>query len=111
MLLSAKLFRLARPPPGRAPGDRQGAERAGDRLAGTVTPDTAARVGQILGAKVIVTGRVFDAGDKVFLVAKFIGVETSRVYGETATIPEIKALDKGVDELAEKVQKVISSKV
>ncbi len=56
------------------------------------------------------TGRVFDAGDKVFLVAKIIGVETSRVYGETATIPEIKALDKGVDELAEKVQKVISSK-
>lgn len=79
-------------------------------LAGTVTPDTVARVGQLLGAKVVVTGRVFDAGDKVFLVAKIIGVETSRVYGETATIPEIKALDKGADELAEKVQKVISSK-
>ncbi len=79
-------------------------------LAGTVTPDTAAKVGQLVGARVIVTGRVFDAGDKVFLVAKIIGVETSRVYGETATIPDIKALDKGVEELAGKVQKVISSR-
>lgn len=79
-------------------------------LAGTVTPDTAAKVGQLVGARVIVTGRVFDAGDKVFLVAKIIGVETSRVYGETATIPDIKALDKGVEELAGKVQRVISSR-
>jgi len=79
-------------------------------LAGTVTPDTAAKVGQLVGAKVIVTGRVFDAGDKVFLVAKIISVETSRVYGETATFPDIKALDKGVDDLAEKVQKVIAAR-
>ena len=54
-------------------------------LSGNVTPETAAKVGQLTGAKVIVTGRVFGAENKCFAVAKIIGTETSRVYGETAT--------------------------
>lgn len=51
-------------------------------LAGTVTPDTAAKVGTLTGAKVLVTGRVFKADAELILVAKIIGTETSRVYGE-----------------------------
>src|SRR5580658_9056208 len=51
-------------------------------LSGTVTPDSAARVGQLTGAKVLVTGRVFKVEDNLVLVAKIIGTETSRVYGE-----------------------------
>jgi Curli production assembly/transport component CsgG len=51
-------------------------------LSGTVSPDTAAKVGQLTGAKVLVTGRVFKADDQTILVAKVIGTETSRVYGE-----------------------------
>ena len=33
-------------------------------LSGTVYPDTAAKVGQLTGAKVLVTGRVFKADDR-----------------------------------------------
>ncbi len=54
-------------------------------LSGTVTPDSAARVGQLTGAKVLVTGRVFEADNQLIIVAKIIGTETSRVYGEMAS--------------------------
>lgn len=76
-------------------------------LSGTVTADTAAKFGAITGAKVLVTGRLFEAGDKYFLVAKIMSTETSRVYGETATLNDPAALDKAVDELAAKVRRTV----
>lgn len=51
-------------------------------LSGTVSSESAAKVGQLTGAKVLVTGRVFKADDQTIIVAKVIGTETSRVYGE-----------------------------
>src|ERR1035441_5828838 len=39
-------------------------------LSGTVSPDTAAKVGHLTGAKVFVTGRVFKADKELILVAK-----------------------------------------
>lgn len=51
-------------------------------LSGTVTPDSAAKVGKLTGAKVLVTGRVFKTDTELFIVCKIIGTETSRVYGE-----------------------------
>ena len=51
-------------------------------LSGTIEPETAARVGHLTGAKVLVTGRVFNVGRETMIVAKIIGTETSRVYGE-----------------------------
>ena len=72
-------------------------------LSGTVSPETAARVGNLTGAKVLITGRLFDAGGKFYLVAKVIGVETSRVYGETVPFGDLAALDRAVAELAPKI--------
>ena len=51
-------------------------------LSGTVSPDTAAKVGHLTGAKVLVTGRVFKADKELVIVAKIIGTETTRVYCE-----------------------------
>lgn len=76
-------------------------------LSGNVTPDAAAKVGQLTGAKVLVTGRLFPVGNKCFAVAKIIGTETSRVYGETATFGSPDGLDRAVDELASKIVSVI----
>lgn len=53
-------------------------------LSGTVAADTAARVGTLTGAKVLVTGSVFKADKSILAVAKVIGTETGRVYGLTA---------------------------
>ena len=50
-------------------------------LSGTVNSATAAKVGQITGARVLVTGNVFRAGNETLAVAKVIGTETSRTYG------------------------------
>jgi hypothetical protein len=56
-------------------------------LSGTVDPDTAARIGRLVGAKVLVAGRVFRSGDDVVAVTRMIGTETGRVYAETARLP------------------------
>jgi hypothetical protein len=59
-------------------------------ISGTVSTESAAKVGQLTGAKVLVIGRAFKAGKDTVLVAKIIGTETSRVYGEmvkSATVP------------------------
>jgi hypothetical protein len=76
-------------------------------LSGTVNSETAAKVGALTGAKILITGRLFDVGEKYFLVAKIMSTETSRVYGETATFSDLSALDKAVAELAQKVQVVV----
>ena len=72
-------------------------------LTGTVTPETAAKVGYLTGAKVLITGRVFNAGDKFYIVAKIISTETGRVYGETATFDDPKGLETAVQELTPKI--------
>lgn len=79
-------------------------------LSGTVTPDTAAKVGALTGAKVLVTGRLFDSGSKFFLVTKIMSTETSRVYGETATFNDLSTMDRAVAELATKVDDVIGKR-
>ena len=66
-------------------------------VSGLVDPSEAVQVGQLTGAKLIVTGSVIQAGDKLILVAKIIGTETSRVAGTS-----IKGqVDQDLDELAE----------
>jgi hypothetical protein len=79
-------------------------------LSGNVSSETAAKVGQLTGAKVLVTGRVFKTDDDLILVAKIIGVETSRVYGEivkghgSATVADLS------DQLAKKIAKTVTEK-
>ena len=55
-------------------------------ISGTVNPDTAARLGRLIGAKALVTGRVFPTGDNLLVIARVIGTETGRVYAESATV-------------------------
>ena len=70
---------------------------------GVVSPDTAAKLGALTGARVLITGRLFNTGDKFYVVAKVIGTETGRVYGETATFADPSALDKAIADLAQKI--------
>lgn len=79
-------------------------------LSGNVTPETAAKVGNLTGAKVLVTGRFFEVGRKFYLVAKIMSTETSRVYGETVTFDGLATLDAAVLELAPKIQAVVEKK-
>lgn len=79
-------------------------------LSGTVLPETAAKIGQLTGAKVLVTGRLFQAGPQYFLVAKVMSTETSRVFGETTQFGNLANLSAATTELADKVGKLITER-
>jgi hypothetical protein len=51
-------------------------------LSGNVDFGAAAKVGQLTGAKVLVTGRVMRMREGIVLIASIIGTETSRIYSE-----------------------------
>lgn len=79
-------------------------------LSGTVNSDTAAKVGQLTGAKVLVTGRAFKVEKETIIVAKIIGTETSRVYGEMVKgTPAVSITDLSSD-LAKKIGTTITEK-
>lgn len=56
-------------------------------LSGNISPESAARIGQLTGAKVLVTGEIFslsnDDQDQIVIIAKVIGTETGRVFAQT----------------------------
>jgi hypothetical protein len=79
-------------------------------LSGTVSPDTAAKVGHLTGAKVLVTGRVFKADKELILVAKIIGTETSRVYGELVKGTAAASITDLSTELARKIAATVTQK-
>jgi hypothetical protein len=76
-------------------------------LSGTVTSESAAKVGQLTGAKILVTGRVFKTDTELFIVAKIIGTETSRVYGELVK----GGVDASISDLSETLAKKIATDV
>ncbi len=77
-------------------------------LSGNVTPDTAARIGQLVGAKVIVSGRVFETGGKGYIVAKVMSTETGRVFGALVTGRSLTDLDAPVADLSGKIADVLA---
>ena len=79
-------------------------------LSGTVTSETAAKVGHLTGAKVLVTGRVFKADKELIMVSKIIGTETSRVYGELVKGTPASSLTDLSNELAKKIAAIIDQK-
>ena len=79
-------------------------------LSGTVSSESAAKVGQLTGAKVLVTGRVFKAEDQTIIVAKIIGTETGRVYGEVVNGKPGAAITDLAVELAKKIAADVEQK-
>jgi hypothetical protein len=77
-------------------------------LSGVVKPGETTKIGQLTGAKLLVTGAVFQADKNIHIVAKVIGTETSRVVAvavEGKTNDELAPL---VDKLAEQLSDQIA---
>lgn len=72
-------------------------------LSGAVNPGEAIAIGQLTGARLIVTGSVFQVSDKLYLVAKIIGTETSRVVGASVSGGNGRGVDELGAELGDKV--------
>ncbi|HBC86686.1 MAG TPA: hypothetical protein DCZ94_07020 [Lentisphaeria bacterium] len=75
-------------------------------ISGAVNPGQAIQIGQLTGAKILLTGSVFKVKDKTFLVAKVISTETSRVLGKS--VDGTDALDALATKLAGEVNETIS---
>lgn len=79
-------------------------------LSDAVTPAQAAKVAQLTGAEVLISGRVFAVQDRVHLVAKVISASTSRVFGATSSYDRGKPLDGAVEKLGKDVAKLLAEK-
>ncbi|HEX4121604.1 MAG TPA: CsgG/HfaB family protein [Verrucomicrobiae bacterium] len=78
---------------------------------GLVSTETAAKIGSLTGAKVLVTGRVFRADKDLFIVAKIVGTETSRVFGALEKGPaESASISDLSSDLAKQISKLIADK-
>lgn len=91
--------------------ERAKLDKAIDELAlgktGLVDEAAAARIGHMVGAQVLVTGRAFPLDDELFIVAKVIGVETSRVFAAKTSGSLSGKLSPMVKELSDGVSKVL----
>jgi hypothetical protein len=72
-------------------------------LSGTISQESAAKVGQLTGARLLVTGRVMKADRDTIIVAKLIGTETSRVFAEKATLTPTGSMADTVAALEKKL--------
>jgi TolB-like protein len=72
-------------------------------ISGTVQPDTAATIGRLIGAKALVTGRLFSSGGDLIVVTRMIGTETGRVYAESVTLAASEPPSRFADILADRL--------
>ncbi len=79
-------------------------------LSGIVNPSTATRVGQLTGAKILIVGSVIKVDKTVYLVARVVGTETSRVMAVKVQGAVSDALPELVDKLASAITDTIAQK-
>ena len=77
---------------------------------GMVNSETAARIGQLTGARVLVTGRLFNTAGETNLVLKIMSAETSRVFGLAANFSVGAPMGEPVEKLAEKLAALLREK-
>ena len=72
-------------------------------LSGLTQPGTAARVGQLVGARALVMGRLFFVGEELTATSRVIGTETSRVFVTRASLPAGRSVGELASQVAEKL--------
>jgi TolB-like protein len=76
-------------------------------LSGMVKPAEAIKIGQLTGAKIIVTGSVLQSDNSLVLVAKIFSSETSRVVGASVKGKANDALTDLAEQLSVEIGKTI----
>ena len=76
-------------------------------VSGMINSDQAAKIGQLTGAKVLVSGRVIKAGkEHLIIVANIVGTETGRLFAE-----KIEGAPDKFAELSEDLSKKIAQSI
>lgn len=78
-------------------------------LSGMVSAQQATQIGQLSGAKIIITGTVFEIEDSIMIVAKIIGTETSRVMGASVKGDIDDSIIDLAEELSDEIVEIIVS--
>lgn len=79
-------------------------------LSGMVASGQTTKLGELCGARILVTGNVMQVDRSIYLVAKIIGTETSRVLGQSVKGEASAALDVLAEQLAAKVAETIRTR-
>lgn len=79
-------------------------------LSGTVSPASAARIGFLTGAKILVSGRILAQRNELIVVAKIIGTETTRMVAETVTFDAEASDAAAARQLAEQIAATIETR-
>lgn len=77
-------------------------------LSGAVKTSEANKIGQMTGAKILISGSVIQVDKKMYLVARIVGTETSRILGASVNGKSTDELAPLVEKLADKVAKTIT---
>lgn len=79
-------------------------------MSGMVSPDDAIKVGKMIGAKLIITGSIIEADKTLYVVAKIIGSETTRVLGSSVKGSVNDEIAPLVEKLATQVSETVAAK-
>ena len=79
-------------------------------LSGTVSPVTAARIGHLTGARILVSGRILALRNEITVVAKIIGTETTRMVAETVTFRFDESQAEAARQLAQQIATTIEAR-
>jgi TolB-like protein len=76
---------------------------------GAITPDQAARVGRLLGAQLLITGRAMSQTNNTLVFCKAVSAETGQLKGCLVTLPKEADLPALVEKTAAELQKSLPS--
>src|SRR5205823_263246 len=79
-------------------------------LSGAVRAKEATQIGQLSGAKLLIQGSVLEADKKIYLVAKIVGTETSRLEVVSVEGKLSDALGPLVEKLADQIADRVKEK-
>ena len=77
---------------------------------GTVSEESAAKIGHLTGANIIITGRAFIDQNILNIVGKVIGVETSQFYADKVNTPVKDSYAQASRELSDKIGHLLNQK-
>lgn len=77
---------------------------------GMVEPATAARIGHLSGARVLVTGRIFTVSGETTAALKIMSTETGRVFGVVESFPSDAPPAGPAAKLAAKIADILQAK-
>ena len=79
-------------------------------ISGVVKPAEANKIGQLTGAKIMISGSIFQVDKKTYIVAKIVGTETSKILAASVDGGKDDELAPLVEKLAEQVADIVAKR-